>query len=545
MGRPDRYPTQREPDGAPPLPFRPGEVSNGEFVPAAATARDREIVRATLRRAEQAADRLGMDRRRFLQTTGGMAAMLAAVNLSACAASSSSGSASSTSSNAPGSGGGGGYGGTSAPVPGSTSATTGPVPGGTFEVPAPEDTAACDAALGPQGEFIFDVHTHHVMPDGPWRRVAPDIVAMLRDVLPANCTEADPFTCIDRTHYVQDLFLASDTTVALLSDVPNSGPGDAALPFVDAVGTADFAAGLTARGAPRVLAQSVLAPNFGDLGMHLDTMSAQVAAGKVACFKLYTAWGPNRMGYSLEDPAIGLPVLQHAQDLGVRVICAHKGLPIQGFDQRYNSPADLVAVATQFPQLQFVVYHSGFERETTEGPYDPARAARGVNSLLKALDDHGVPPNANVWAELGTTWRETMSAPTAAAHVLGKLLTRVGEDRVLWGTDAIWFGSPQPQIMAFRAFQITPEYQQRFGYPALTPAIKAKILGLNASRLFGLDPTATRCAVDATALGAAPASFRQLVDEGAVTEPWRARAPLSRREILTWFRANPPGDLPW
>jgi len=39
---------------------------------------------------------------------------------------------------------------------------------------------------------------------------------------------------------------------------------------------------------------------------------------------------------------------------------------------------------------------------------------------------------------------------------------------VLWGTDSIWYGSPQDQIQAFRAFEITPEFQERFGYPALT-----------------------------------------------------------------------------
>ena len=105
----------------------------------------------------------------------------------------------------------------------------------------------------------------------------------------------------------------------------------------------------------------------------------------------------------------------------------------------------------------------------------------GVSSLIKALDDYAVPPTSNVWAELGTTWRETMSSPNEAAHVLGKLLTRVGEDRVLWGTDGIWYGSPQPQIMAFRAFQIGDELRERYGYPALTPDIKAKVFGLNAA----------------------------------------------------------------
>jgi hypothetical protein len=186
--------------------------------------------------------------------------------------------------------------------------------------------------------------------------------------------------------------------------------------------------------------------------------------------------------------------------------------------------------------MQFAVFHSAFERETTEGPYDPARATRGINSLIKAMDDYGLPPNSNVWADLGTTWRETMTNPTAAAHAIGKLLSRVGEDRVLWGTDAIWFGSPQPQIMAFRAFQITPEFQQRFGYPALTPERKAKVFGLNAATLLDLDPAAQRCAVDADGLASGNVTFRALHAEGTITEPWPARAPLTRRQTLTWLR---------
>jgi predicted TIM-barrel fold metal-dependent hydrolase len=532
MARADRYPSHREPDGPAPLPFVPGEVSNGEFVPGPVSARDREIVRLTLRRAEVAAERVGMDRRRFLQTTGGMAVMLAAVN--ACASTSDPAAPAGPST-------------TGAPTngPKGTAGTSAPAPGGTFVVPPPEDTDACEHVLGNQGEFILDVHTHHVMPDGPWRQSAPSIVSMLRDVLPVGCVEADPFTCLDRQHYVQDLFLASDTTVSLVSDVPNSGPADAPLPFTDAIRTHEFAAALTGGGEPRVLVQSVLAPNFGELAPHLDLMSQQVETGKVSCFKVYTAWGPGQQGYRLDDPAIGIPVLERAHDLGVKVVCAHKGLPIQGFDQRFNAPDDVVAVAKRFPDMSFVVYHSAFERETTEGPYDPTRALRGVSALIKALDDHGLPKNSNVYAELGTTWRETMSAPTAAAHVLGKLLSRVGEDRVLWGTDAIWYGSPQPQIMAFRAFEITAEFQERFGYPALTPEIKQKIFGLNAAKLFGLDVAATRCAVDATALAAGPAAFRSLVDDGWVREPWRARAPLTRREMLGWLRTTPPSNLPW
>jgi hypothetical protein len=507
-----RVPTHRGPDGPLPLPFVPGEVGNGEFVPRPPTARDKAIVEETLRRVEAAAARTGMDRRRFLQTTGGMAAMLAAVNVVAACT-------------------------------GSESPTAGPnseppaTMGGTFAVPEPEDEVACAVALG-GSELIIDIHTHHVMPDGPWRANVPSIEAMIRNLVPRGCNEADPLVCLDRQAYVRDMFLASDTTMALISDVPSSGvASDSPIPFEDQVGTHDFVASLTGDGEPRVMVQSIVAPNFFSPGEQLDRMAMQEATGTVASFKAYTAWGPQRQGYRLDDPVLGIPVIEKAQELGVRVIAAHKGLPIQGFDQRFNDPDDIVAVAKLFPQMQFVVYHSGFERETTEGPYDPARAQRGTNALIRAMDDHGVAPSSNVWCELGTTWRETMSNPTEAAHVLGKLLTRVGEDRVLWGTDGIWLGSPQPQIMAFRAFEISPDFQERFGYPALTPAVKAKVFGLNAAKLLGLDAEAVHCGLDDTKLAQARIAYGHLHDEGVVREPWTARAPITRRQMLTWLRS--------
>jgi hypothetical protein len=489
-------------------------MSNGEFVPAAPTRRDEAVRDAALARAAQAADRLGIDRRRFLQTSGGVAAVLATYNLAACA------------------------GGASTVAPSTTTTTTA---GGTFEVPAPEDTAACESVLGSQGELVVDVHTHHVVPDGPWRRNAGHIVDMVRGLVPAGCTEGDPFRCLDRTAYLHDLFLASDTTVALLTDVPGSGPGDQALPWEAKRETRRLAEQLTAGGAPRVLLHDVLAPNFGDLHARLDGMAATAATGQVTAFKVYTAWGPGRRGFALDDPAIGLPVIEQARSLGVKVLCAHKGLPLLEFDRTHNGPADVAAVAALYPDMQFVVFHSAYERETREGPYDPGRATVGVNSLVKALDDHGIAPNANVWAELGTTWRETLGSPTEAAHVLGKLLRRVGENRVLWGTDSIWYGSPQPQLMAFRAFQISAELQERHGYPALTDEVKGKVLGLNAARLFGLDPAAVRCAVDADGLTAARAEHASMVREGAIT-PWQARGPMTRREVVGWLASM---RTPW
>ena len=81
-------------------------------------------------------------------------------------------------------------------------------------------------------------------------------------------------------------------------------------------------------------------------------------------------------------------------------------------------------------------------------------------------------PHSNVYAELGSTWFLMLRRPREAAHVLGKLLLAVGEDRILWGTDSVWYGPPQSLIDAFRAFRIPESMQEEFGYPELTIAVQ-------------------------------------------------------------------------
>src|SRR6185369_10133079 len=138
--------------------------------------------------------------------------------------------------------------------------------------------------------------------------------------------------------------------------------------------------------------------------------------------------------------------------------------------------------------IQFVVYHSGYDPdpggEEASVDDDPDR---GVSRLVTSLAAAGIEPGGNVWAELGSTWFLMLRRPREAAHVLGKLLLAVGPERILWGTDSVWYGPPQPLIDAFRAFTIPESMQEQFGYPALTPAIKTAILGTNATRLYGID----------------------------------------------------------
>jgi len=115
-----------------------------------------------------------------------------------------------------------------------------------------------------------------------------------------------------------------------------------------------------------------------------------------------------------------------------------------------------------------------------------------VDALIRSLEENGIGPKGNVYAELGSVWREVMKDPEQAAHVIGKLLQHLGPDRILWGTDAIWYGSPQDQIQAFRTFQISTDFQERFAYPALTDEVRRKIFGLNAARVYGVNPDEIR-----------------------------------------------------
>jgi len=187
-------------------------------------------------------------------------------------------------------------------------------------------------------------------------------------MLPADCADTNRLDCVDRANYLHDLFLASDTTMALLTDVPNSGPANAPIPFPAALDTQRITNELTAGGVNRVLVENIIAPNVGPVGATLDEMTSAVESGPPAAFKVYTAWSPTGQGYSLQDPVIGLPTVQHAHDLGVKVFVAHKGLPLVNFDPAFNRPDDIVAVSRQFPDMNFVVYHAAWDPSHVEGP---------------------------------------------------------------------------------------------------------------------------------------------------------------------------------
>jgi hypothetical protein len=253
---------------------------------------------------------------------------------------------------------------------------------------------------------------------------------------------------------------------------------------------------------------------------------------KVSAWKTYTQWGVDGKGFFLSDD-VGTRFVEKARTLGVKVICVHKGLPFGKQSYEHSQCKDIGIVAKRFPDVSFLIYHSGFVTGVPERAYQGRGASDGIDTLIRSLVENGVEPNSNVYAELGSTWRFLMRDPNSAAHALGKLIKYCGENNVLWGTDSIWYGSPQDQIQAFRTFQIAPELRAMYGYPEITPALRAKIFGLNATRVYAISADEIKKHTRADAVARERHAYREH------PEPhYRTYGPRTRREFLNLLSWN-------
>ena len=174
---------------------------------------------------------------------------------------------------------------------------------------------------------------------------------------------------------------------------------------------------------------------------------------------------------------------------GFNNICVHKGLapgpPDPSAATRTTCPggarlaeAQLHHLSRLHPAELLPGRHAG----GGEGGQAPRRRAehRWTTEYAQLVRD--LP---NCYAEIGTTWASSVvTFPTIAAHILGQLLKFMGEDRIVFGSDSVWYGSPQWQIEALWRFQIPEELRQKYGYPELTEQAKRKILGLTSARLY-------------------------------------------------------------
>jgi len=475
-----------DPEGAR-LPIKLDTTSNGEFAPVALSPANRHANHLAHEAATRNARRLGLSRRNFLVSACGAASTLLAFNAANAAAGKR---------------------------------------GGWFDLEAEAalEPQLAQARLGGKGEFIFDVQGHFVDPTGAWVKNAP--ADAFKWSPKAGCAlgrEPGPrshLRCLGPEEFVKDVFLDSDTDMMVLSFVPSRPDAEPVT-----IQAADAVRRIVDRlqGTHRLLLHGRVNPNQpGDL----ESMDELAKRWNVAAWKTYTQFGPGGNGYFLSDE-IGTRFIEKARSLGVKVICVHKGLPFGRQSYEHSQCSDVGVVAKRFPDVSFLVYHSGFVTGVPEGPYAAGAARDGIDTLIRSLIGNGVAPNSNVYAELGSTWRFLMREPEQAAHALGKLVKYCGENNVLWGTDSIWYGSPQDQIQAFRTFQISPELRQKHGYPEITPALRAKVFGLNAARVYAISAAEVRKYTGRDPIGRERTAYR------AHPEPhFLTYGPRTRREFL-------------
>jgi len=372
-----------------------------------------------------------------------------------------------------------------------------------YDVPraaAEDPDAAAEAFAG--GGAVVDVQTHYVAQERADASGARAILDFIRSVAPDRWRGLDGAKSLSLAEYLRHVYLESETAVAVLTAAPGEDAHNI-LPNPEIAGTRELLDRLGGSG--RLLHHAIVHPNLpGELAAMEDLRERFRPDG----WKVYTLYAPGAAGaWRLDDERVGLPFLARARELGVPLVCAHKGLSQLAPG---GSPDDVGPAAAAFPELSFLVYHAGYEvprGDAEEGPYDDTAPPSGTDRLVRSLRGAGVAPGANVYAELGSTWTLLVRRPREAAHVLGKLLRAVGEDNVLWGTDSVWYGSPQPLIDAFRAFRIPAELCERHGYPALTAERKRKILGANAARVYGLDLSRAEARARGDGLGWARAAL--------------------------------------
>ena len=365
-----------------------------------------------------------------------------------------------------------------------------------------------DAAVEQLGEreFVFDVQGHFVGRHGLGR---------------VGLGGAEEF--------IKDIFLDSDTDMMVLSFIPSRREKEL-LTIQEADETRRVVEQM--EGTQRLLIHGRVNPNQpGDL----EGMDELAEVWGVSAWKCYTQWGPDGQGFFLHDD-IGLAMIEKARALGVKNICVHKGLPFGRKSYEHSLCSDIGVVAKMFPDVNFLVYHSGFISSQKEGPYDPGRG-EGVDELIRSVEENGVPRNGNVYAELGSTWRFALRDPDSAAHIVGKLVKHIGEENVLYGSDCIWYGSPQDQIQAFRSFQISQELREKHGYAEITPKLRAQILGLNAAKPYDIEVGEVLKRARRDRIEEQRAAYREDPDPHFLTF-----GPKTRREYLANLKAR--GGVP-
>jgi uncharacterized protein len=458
-------------------------VSNEEFIPRRQTPQQKQVEYLIGEMGEERAKKLGLSRRAFMASSMGMATCFLASNK---------------------------------------------VYGKVWEVEEAEswEPAAYDEKWPKNEYFIMDCQAHFTngLAIGGFRTM--DFVKNMGFEL-KNDAEAYGFK-----NFVKEMFFDSETSMVVISGVPTKellrdkdgkvlegaartpGPGGKVLPsWVMYEGRKKIN---ELAGSQRAVNQGNLAPNHYwdkaankiDKAACIEQMEREISLYGISSWKWYCHTDPGQSGNGFQlDDENSQWFIEESRKRGVKLISTHKGYSYQSRTLGHlANPKDVEQAALRNPDFNFVVYHSAIKHGSNEAnwkesnQYDPTTGDFLWHSVLMDIKKRN-PKMNNVYCEIGSFFNTlAVTDPVLCQHGMGKNIKYYGSDHVVWGTDCLWWGSPQWGIDALKKFQISDEMCEKFGYKKITREDKAKIFGLNAARLYNVNVKAKRKAITSDAL---------------------------------------------
>src|SRR2546425_1253374 len=291
--------------------------------------------------------------------------------------------------------------------------------------------------------------------------------------------------------YIQRFFLESQVTVSILSNanlgsIPVAGESNRPPKNIaESLGAENLTGHMTAgvrdfvnqiAGSTRMLAHGQLYPGVGNLHdpVYGDYTQWQIDTFHPDSWKGYNIATAAKLDFNpesvmarwrLDDELVAYPIYEviarNKHELrkhpGFWNICVHKGLAPGPPDvPERGNPTDIPKAAGDWPQFNFIIYHSCirngfFDLDSLEtirsGPTRVVQGAEVPDISWTTQFAELSAPFRNVYAELGTPFAgSVVTFPTVWAHIIGQLLKFMGPDRIVFGSDSLWYGGPQWQI---------------------------------------------------------------------------------------------------
>ena len=381
---------------ASPTPVPTQVVSSDEFLPIPQTERQKKVEARMNALADDYGKKNGLPRRRFFQTAAGMATAFVAMN-----------------------------------------EVYGPLYGA-----SPAEAKSVDLAQaradGLKDQFIMDVHTHFLRDDTRLEGFARGREAVGKAGWNPDLV-GKPQTLDDLKYpnWFKEIYLDSDTKVALISGSPSEDPRDWFLTNdmkLDARTRVNQAAG-----SRRCLSHAIFTPGYPGW---MDEVDRAIATLKPDSWKGYTV-GDNtnkdlaQHPWRMDDEKLVYPFYEKIVKAGHDIVCVHKGLYPPSTEKRwpnltpYATVDDVGKAAKDWPQIRFVIYHSAFRWTGAPGAsadgyaqFEKTGRVEWTSDLAEIPAKYGV---SNVYGDLGQIFAQTMVVePRLCAALMGMLIKGMG-----------------------------------------------------------------------------------------------------------------------